>query len=372
MAAISLGQSQAETARLEASLRAADKAGDPARQVAAIEAALAHPCSRHEFFIPELWHDLADARRRLGRFDDAIEAIERAITEGYRSWPLPEADIAELHLLAGRPGPAARIYGDLAQRSPDDVWLYNAAGFAYQDFGDHDTAIDWLSRGVELAMANGDPERVVDQLTDARDRSLTATGRRPDQLSARAARFLTEDHKPPPGWQPPAFVGDPPPADTACDHCGRTPPALDTQPAAPRQRLADATELDTSRRGVALAWFPAGEWANAREHRPELTELGLPADHRAYSRHMQGRLLALDRIRASKIHVAPLTVDGLERYAQQKGLDPGDGDTRAGYAAELLRTGTAIPWPPGRNQPCWCGSDTKYKHCCATAPIRTD
>jgi uncharacterized protein YecA (UPF0149 family) len=87
---------------------------------------------------------------------------------------------------------------------------------------------------------------------------------------------------------------------------------------------------------------------------------------------MQGRLLALANIQAPKIHVAPLTVDGLDSYAQQEGLDPNDGDARAGYAAELLRTGDAIAWPPGRNQPCWCGSRLKYKHCCATAPIRTD
>ncbi|WP_199234975.1 SEC-C metal-binding domain-containing protein [Kribbella sp. VKM Ac-2568] len=26
--------------------------------------------------------------------------------------------------------------------------------------------------------------------------------------------------------------------------------------------------------------------------------------------------------------------------------------------------GTAVEWPPGRNQPCWCGSGTKYKKCC--------
>jgi hypothetical protein len=26
--------------------------------------------------------------------------------------------------------------------------------------------------------------------------------------------------------------------------------------------------------------------------------------------------------------------------------------------------GPAVEWPPGRNQPCWCGSGTKYKKCC--------
>jgi tetratricopeptide (TPR) repeat protein len=28
--------------------------------------------------------------------------------------------------------------------------------------------------------------------------------------------------------------------------------------------------------------------------------------------------------------------------------------------------GTYIAWPPGRNQPCWCGSGTKYKKCCGS------
>ncbi|MGO9505871.1 MAG: SEC-C metal-binding domain-containing protein, partial [Mycobacterium sp.] len=28
-------------------------------------------------------------------------------------------------------------------------------------------------------------------------------------------------------------------------------------------------------------------------------------------------------------------------------------------------------WPPGRNQPCWCGSGRKYKKCCA-APSLVD
>jgi hypothetical protein len=26
--------------------------------------------------------------------------------------------------------------------------------------------------------------------------------------------------------------------------------------------------------------------------------------------------------------------------------------------------GAGVEWPPGRNQPCWCGSGTKYKKCC--------
>lgn len=28
-----------------------------------------------------------------------------------------------------------------------------------------------------------------------------------------------------------------------------------------------------------------------------------------------------------------------------------------------------VPWPPERNQPCWCGSDQKYKKCCGVAGL---
>jgi hypothetical protein len=34
------------------------------------------------------------------------------------------------------------------------------------------------------------------------------------------------------------------------------------------------------------------------------------------------------------------------------------------YIASRYREGEGIEWPPQRNQPCWCGSGTKYKRCC--------
>jgi SEC-C motif len=36
-------------------------------------------------------------------------------------------------------------------------------------------------------------------------------------------------------------------------------------------------------------------------------------------------------------------------------------DDDAGTAPE---PGPRLPWPPGRNDPCWCGSRAKYKKCC--------
>lgn len=57
-------------------------------------------------------------------------------------------------------------------------------------------------------------------------------------------------------------------------------------------------------------------------------------------------------------------VEDLARYAARLGADATDADVREGYAQTLW----ARPWPPGRNEPCWCGSAVKYKKCCLTRP----
>lgn len=38
--------------------------------------------------------------------------------------------------------------------------------------------------------------------------------------------------------------------------------------------------------------------------------------------------------------------------------------TTAGDDTEAVVPGPVLAWPPGRNEPCWCGSRTKYKKCC--------
>lgn len=78
---------------------------------------------------------------------------------GYRCQPLPECDIAELHLLAGRREECDRLYAEVRERTPLDVWLYNHAGTTYQVAGDHKEALHWLTEGLELAMRTGDPVR---------------------------------------------------------------------------------------------------------------------------------------------------------------------------------------------------------------------
>ena len=40
----------------------------------------------------------------------------------------------------------------------------------------------------------------------------------------------------------------------------------------------------------------------------------------------------------------------------------------AGEDVDAVEPGPLLEWPPGRNDPCWCGSRTKYKKCCLPRP----
>lgn len=121
---------------------------------------------------------------------------------------------------------------------------------------------------------------------------------------------------------------------------------------------------------LAFAWFPPDEWPKAIERWPDLLD-DRAADPLEYSHQMEGIFKQYQRyVPGGSLHVAPMTVDGVVADAAERDEDPGSGDGRARYAAALLSLGHAAPWPPGRNEPCWCRSGRKYKQCCGPVPMR--
>jgi uncharacterized protein YecA (UPF0149 family) len=66
--------------------------------------------------------------------------------------------------------------------------------------------------------------------------------------------------------------------------------------------------------------------------------------------------------------VAPIVVEDFVAWCAEHEEDPEE--ARASYAVHLTTDGEVIAWPPGRNEPCWCGSGRKYKKCCGPAPAR--
>lgn len=298
-------------------------------------------------WVPECYADLAKAFDLRGQHDDAIAAMERAIEHGWSGRPDPRSDIAEFHLRAGRVDEAARLWAELKARDPDDVWLYNGAGLSYTEVGDHELAVQWLGEGIELAIGTDDPEGIVPQLSEVRRRSLAVLGRDPDDLEQRAGAFVA-------AWR------DRAPAHRSWSEVSR---GGDRWLAAPEVR-EPASEGD-GEVAVAMAWFPAGEYERAIARWKSLAEDWSGVSHLEYCRRMDGNIKWM---RSHGIHVravAPIVVDEFVAWCTEQGEDPEH--ARAHYGAERFRVGEAVAWPPGCNEPCWCGSGRKYKKCCGPA-----
>jgi tetratricopeptide (TPR) repeat protein len=302
-------------------------------------------------YMPECYADLAREYDRAGCHDDAIALHERAIECGWSTIPDARSDIAEFHLRAGRQDEAAAIWAELKASNHDDVWLYNAAGLSYNEVGEYELAIAWLGEGIKLAMRTDDPEGIVDQLSHFRRNSLTALGREPDELEQQVDPFL-EDRRPE-------------------EHASRRRLAPATEFANSVPVVRDAPREDDSDRkdvAVSIAWFPSGEYEEAIRRWASLAEDWADVAHSVYSARLDGNSKWMRSQGVPIRVVAPIIVEDYAAWCAEHDEDPEE--ARAAYAAHRMSDGAVIPWPPGRNEPCWCGSGRKYKRCCGPAPAR--
>ncbi len=345
---------------------AARAAHDGEEELDAYWALLEHPCAHHRVVEHEVLDEVHQVLRRLGRFDEAIQARREAIDAGYRSSPDPEAAIAECLVEAARRDEADALFGELLERDPHDVWLYNSAGWAYGRVDDRE-ALRWLLRGIDVAVETGDADQLIGQLLGmARDCWERLGDPHDADLVARVEAFQR-------AWVRPSYrnrVSNVSPAPDRprrrCGHCGFDP----DRPPLPTSTSGRQTDASGSAKvALSLAWFPAAEWAMAIERWPDLTD-DMPAPHDAYSHRIEARMKWLARHEtAQALSISPLSVGEL---IETEGEDAGTGEGRSHLAAEVARTGRAIAWPPSRNDPCWCGSDRKYKRCCGPAPPAED
>jgi len=356
--------------------------------LAALHELLAHPCAQHQVSPADVLHEIHQLLRRLRRFDEAIQAKRDAIAAGYRSNPDPEADIAETLVEAGRREEADALYAELLGRNPDDVWLYNSAGYIYGGVDDAES-LRWILSGIEVAISTGDYDQVIGQLLGMAREQWDVLGQSADdELIGSVESFQQSWVRPPRRPTTTRADGPPEPAVRRCTYCGfdpDTPPQPAAAPAPsgpppqppvpPRQpppasgsgRSAPATWPREV--AVSLAWFPAGEWPAAIERWPDLLDY-LPADHLAYSHRIEARLKwMVKHTPGQSFTVSPMSVDEL---VKADGDDAGSGEARSRLAAEVARTGRALTWPPARNDACWCGSGSKYKRCCGPTPPAED
>jgi hypothetical protein len=204
----------------------AEQAADDHRWPEAVERSrevLAHLCAHHQVVEDEIIEQIHQTWRRAGRYDDAIAAKREAIAAGYRSVLDPETDIAECLLADGRREQADALVAELRERDPDDVWLYNAAAYRYADVNIH-ASLRWALDGIDVALATGDPDRVVMQLLECAEAAWTSLGEPVDAESSTGSRRSARTGAPLPG-RAHRFPDAPPYVDRPCGHCGYRPEA---------------------------------------------------------------------------------------------------------------------------------------------------
>ncbi|MGV9799601.1 SEC-C metal-binding domain-containing protein [Mycobacterium sp. NPDC003449] len=342
-----------ELDRLARELEAAGTAQppDPGRHAdvleRAVQACTTDPAASEMFDLGDLYLDLAMEYQQLGRFDDALAAADAVVATGMRMHPDARCLRAEILMRAGRVAEAEPIWAAVRAATPEDVWVYNNAGLEYADVGEHDTALGWLTDGLRLTLHTGDPELLMKQLADQRQTCLDELRLPADELQREAATFLRAREQAAP-WRPPEST----PARRANE-----------DPVGP----------------TALAWFPAGDYEQAVWLWPDFAQSDLiatpdgPLPHAQYCRELQLKLVSYSDTGFPTLMVAPIRIAAFTAWCAEEGHHPDTPDSRAEYAAHLTAAGSAevIPWPPGRNDRCWCGSGRKYKKCCAAPADRT-
>ena len=114
---------------------------------------------------------------------------------------------------------------------------------------------------------------------------------------------------------------------------------------------------------VRMLFWPHPEFGALMQRWPALAEVygQTWGDYRA---RVQQALTAHSQCHQIRLSLLAGSVQELAAHAQRSGGDPADPEVRQAYARTLTNASREIPWPPGRNQPCWCGAPQKYKKCC--------
>jgi tetratricopeptide (TPR) repeat protein len=254
-----------------------------------------------------------DKLEQSGRYDEAIAVLGelQALTGEDQRW-----HVAWMHVLAGRRGEADAVWAALERERPGDPTVPFLAGSAHAEAQEPEVAAELFAHALDLALGAGSDGDTLRQIVGARTEALDAAGLEPGAIDEDARRALAR---------------------------------------------AAARGADTP---VTTPFFAAEVFPAALKAWPEFAGDWTGRDHGAYARELDGRMRAVAPTAPRHPVVVSLTVAEVEAVARGHGIDPDSAEARARTAYEAAQGGRAIAWPPGRNEPCWCGSGAKYKRCC--------
>jgi hypothetical protein len=133
----------------------------------------------------------------LGRVDAAVRVVLEATGRGEGEGAEMLCELAETLMRSGHEPTARGLWEQARAGFGDDVWVYVQAGIEYGDLGDHDTALTWLTAGIDLALRTGDPESALQQLVLLRAAALSATGQH--RTTSRSVQGTPWHNRPPQG-----------------------------------------------------------------------------------------------------------------------------------------------------------------------------
>jgi tetratricopeptide (TPR) repeat protein len=254
-----------------------------------------------------------DTLETTGQYDEAIGVLEelQELSGEDQRW-----HVAWMHVLAGRKGDADAIWAALERDHPGDPTVPFLAGSAHAEAGEPALAAELFGHAVALALRSGADGDTLRQIVGERTQALADAGLPAEAVDEQARLALAR---------------------------------------------AAATGVDTP---VATPYFPLREFPRALAAWPSFAADWESDGHAAYALELDRRMRAIAPGAPRHPVVVPLTVERVVALAQANDFDPEAAEARARAAYEVAQEGGALAWPPGRNDPCWCGSGKKYKKCC--------
>jgi tetratricopeptide (TPR) repeat protein len=330
-----------DLAAIERELDVARRRDDDRARVRLITRALELPAAQPHR--AEYLDELAYAYQQLGRFDDAIDAMRQAIAAGWDGelddYPSAQALIADLLLRAGRDQEADDAWLLAEREDPRNPWVHAAASDAYTRVGLYSKALPWQTKGLQLALAAGEEEgELAWLLTGERGETMDILGLAPDELQLRAEELIERQEQQDREYEQ-DFL----------------------------RKLNQPRTITPQQAYIGVAWFPPDQYQRALQTWPSFAEDYEHGPYTAYCARLELLLRDLKAQGIARLALTPITIESYLSWCNEHDLDPEQSDTRASYATDLVSQDVVQPWPPERNQPCWCGSQRKYKKCCLRA-----
>lgn len=284
------------------------------------------------------WLCLAGERWEMtGDLARARAAFEEAVQDGGDAYVDPRAELVGVLLDLGDT-PAA---DDLLAALHRDVEAGRAAEFVHalvgetlESHGRLDEALHWFSAGLTYRDRE-DTDEVDVVCLNGRYRVRRVLGLAPDRyddLCEKRRRDYAADLEAP---------------EVAPGEAGDGEPAL-----------------------LTVLYWPPAELTLLLDRWPELAD-GYGSDHAEH------RCVVEHHLRELADHPGGVTVSRADfaeylQFVEGRGDQAAAASTRATYAAHLGHLGRAVAWPPGRDEPCWCGSGQKYSKCCGALQFSSD